>query len=100
MLKGRRCIREPERHNRILVETVARAERCLLFIALRDRDTVIGVLNIDLRKVLGALNAVEDFSNQGERVLVLRRDFVQSSVVDIESQSAILLRDKEDRGRS
>ena len=49
---------------------------------------------IDLGKVLGAVQAVHELLDLGERVPILGRYFVQSPVVNTEPPFPILLRDE------
>jgi hypothetical protein len=58
VLEGCGRISKAEGYNRILVVSITGTEGCLLFIALLNANSVVGVLDIDLAEDLRASESV------------------------------------------
>jgi hypothetical protein len=89
-LKARRGVSEAERHNSIFEVAITGAEGRFLLIAFLNTDSVVGVLDVNLTKILCASKPIEDLRNEGERVTILYQDTVEPSVVYAKTKTTIL----------
>jgi hypothetical protein len=46
---------------------------------------MISIPNIELSEVLGAVDLIKQFPDQGKRVTILRSDFIETSIIYIEA---------------
>ena len=92
----KRCwsVREPERHHRVLIVPIPRAESNLPNILLRDWDVIIGVSQIKFGKDCCPTESTKRLADQGKRMAVLHSHLIERTVVDRQTQATILLRDK------
>ena len=91
------AVGETEEHDKRLEQPTVGAERRLPLIALTNPDVVVAPANVELCEVLGATELVDELGDEGEGVVVLPRDGVELAVVLDETETAILLLDKEHR---
>ena len=87
-------------HDCVLEEAEMRAECSLPLVSVADTDEVEGILQVNDREELAALNAVEEVVNERERVAVLLGDGIEATVVDAEPELASLLAYEQDGGAS
>ncbi|KDQ06899.1 hypothetical protein BOTBODRAFT_120841, partial [Botryobasidium botryosum FD-172 SS1] len=81
VLEGRWGVAQSKRHDQVLKTAITSPECHFPFIPRSDTDEVVGSVEVDLGEVFGLLEAVEEISYEGQRVMVFFSDAVQSSVV-------------------
>ncbi len=76
---GRVC--EPKEHDCGFKQSPIYAKSRLFFVSLLYVDVVIPPSDVELGEVLGSMELVDEFGDQGEGVSVLDRYFVELAVV-------------------
>src|ERR1700749_634400 len=105
-LERRRSIRQAELHDQELKLPVACAERRLPLIALLNAHIVVIPAHIQSSENLSSLKTIQQFLSQRQRIGILLGHRIQSTVVNNQTYTPILLLNKEDtstkwsRGRS
>ena len=85
---GRR-IAQPIVHNEEIKRTIPRPEGGFPFIAFCNPDEVISTSEVEFCETLGHPEMIQEVWDEREGVLILPSNFVQSSVVNAESEQAI-----------
>jgi hypothetical protein len=85
-LKRGRSIGETKRHNKIFEMSIPRTERCLVLIAIRNSELIVGVGEVKACKVLRAFEAIEEFGHEGKGIAVLDRDVVEFAIIDTKAE--------------
>src|SRR5882724_5614007 len=91
-------IGESHRHDQELEGAIARLEGCFPLMARCDTNIVVASTEVELGVDLCAAQLVEEVGNKWNWVSILSSDLVEVSEVNTESQGAVLLLSKEDRG--
>src|SRR5882724_11256416 len=91
-------IGESHRHDQEFEGAIARPEGCFPLMARCDTNIVVASLEVELGVDLCAAQLVKEVGNEWNRVSILSSDLVEVSEVNTESQGAVLLLSKEDRG--
>src|SRR5882724_5616266 len=95
-LKHSGCVGESHRHDQELERAISGSEGCLPLVASRNANIVIAGAKVELGVDPCIAKLVEEVSDEGDRVLILARDFVEVSEVDAKPQSTILFLGEED----
>lgn len=95
-LEGGWGIGETKEHYSGFKKSTVHPERSFLLISFLDLDIVVSPANIKFGEILGALELVNEFRDEGEWVAVFDRHFVQLAVVLYGTEQAILLFDEEE----
>ena len=92
------CVRESERHHKVLVVPSWSVERRLPLISLPYLDQVVGVLEIQLHEEACLLERGEGRGDERNGVAILHCDGVETSVIDAGPERTILFPHKEEAG--
>ena len=95
-LEGGWGVREAEEHDGGFVEASPRFESGLMLIPLFYSDVIVSPSDVQLCVDIGSPQVANKRGDEGERVLVTHRPFVNFSVVLYRSQLPILLLDEEE----
>jgi hypothetical protein len=78
-------------HDEPLIGAVLCAESCKPLMAFSDSDVVIAIAKVDFGINRGAMKAVEELVDEGERVAALLCDSIEHAIVDTQAESTIFL---------
>jgi hypothetical protein len=90
-MEGRRSIGQTHWHNQEFIVSISGPKGGFLLISFLNSYSVVSVKEVEFAEDLGAMEAVEKFTDQGNRVAVFHREGVEASVVYTKSHSTILL---------
>ena len=96
-LKIRRCILEFKEHDKEFVKSSSSSKDCFSLFFIRDSQEIVRFSHIQDSVVRSLGELVESLFDERKGVTVFNSPFIQATIVDAETKSAILLFDKKDR---
>jgi hypothetical protein len=82
---------KPECHLGVIENIKRRNERCFFFIVNGEADLVIAQINIQKQQKFTRRCGIYDLSNTGQRVLVFRTCFIQTSIINTHTPEFVRL---------
>jgi hypothetical protein len=98
-LESRRRVCETKEHNKWFVEATVGYKGGFSLVSLLDTDIVVAPAHVQRCEVMGALQLVDHFLDQGERIAVLDCHVVKFPVVLHRPKHAVFFLDKEEGRR-
>jgi hypothetical protein len=78
-------------HDEPLVGAVPCAKGCKPFVTLSDSNVVVAVVKVDFSVNCGAMKAVEELIDEGERIAALFCNSIKCAIVNTQAKTAIFL---------
>jgi hypothetical protein len=95
-LEGRGRVSESKKHHQRFLEAVIGMKHCLPFISHFHPHILVPPPHIKFSEELCAPKLIHQFGNEGERIVILDHNGVQSTIVLYKTKCSILLFDEED----